>query len=57
MKKRYIVSWEQDTKEFTSYKGAFNFYMKLREGIGFNWLYVFDTKTNKYLICENCFAE
>jgi hypothetical protein len=54
---RYLVSWEADQKEFASYRSAFNFYMKLREGIGFEWLYVLDQKTGKYLICENCYAK
>ena len=54
---RFEVSWEQGIKTFSSYKNAFNFYMKLREGIGFEWLYVFDSKNGKYLICENCRAK
>ena len=30
--------------------------MKLREGKGFEWLYVFDQLKNEYLILENCYA-
>ena len=53
---RYEVSWEEDSKSFNTYAGAFNFYMKLRESIGFEWLYIFDTQKNEYLVCENCRA-
>ena len=55
--KRFIVSWEEDDKEFTSYRAAFSFYMKLREEIGFEWCYVLDNEKGQYLICENCYAK
>ena len=56
LKERYEVDWEDGNKYFATYKGAFNFYMKLREGKGFEWLYVFDQLKNEYLITENCYA-
>lgn len=55
--KRFIVSWEQDEKEFRSYQSAFNFYMNLREGKGFEWLYILDNQKGEYLVCENCYAK
>ena len=55
--KRFEVNWDEDVKEFTTYRAAFNFYMKLREGKGFRWLYVYDNKKGEYLICENCYAK
>ena len=57
MEKRFVVNWEEDMKEFNSYAAAFNFYMKLREGIGFQWLYIYDNKKSEYLVCENCYAK
>lgn len=55
--KRFEVNWDEDDKEFTTYRSAFNFYMRLREGKGFNWLYVYDNKKGEYLVCENCRAK
>lgn len=57
MKERYLVSWEAGEKYFASYRSAFNFYMKLREEIGYEWIYVYDNLKNEYLICENCAAK
>lgn len=57
MKERYEVDWEEGIKCFATYKGAFNFYMKLREGKGFEWLFVLDQLTGEYLILENCYAK
>lgn len=54
---RFTVSWDAGRKDFASYKSAFDFYMKLREGKGFHWLYVYDEEKQKYLICENCIAK
>ena len=53
--KRFEVSWEEDTKEFVTYKSAFNFYMKIRDNA--KWLFVLDNEKGEYLICENCFAK
>ena len=55
--KRFEVNWDEDDKEFTTYRSAFNFYMSLREGKGFNWLYIYDNKKGEYLVCENCRAK
>lgn len=54
---RYTVNWDAGMKGFASYKSAFDFYMKLREGEGFIWLYVYDEEKQEYLICEKCHAK
>jgi hypothetical protein len=50
--RRYEVSSYSYCKEFSTYKGAFNFYMKIRDTEP--WLSVFDRQKQEYLIKENC---
>lgn len=52
MEKRYEVSSYSYYREFDTYRGAFNFYMKIRDDEP--WVYVFDRYEQKYLIKENC---
>ena len=53
--KRYEVSSHSYCKEFSTYQGAFNLYMKIRDTE--LWLYVYDKQKQEYLICENCRAK
>ena len=48
---RFELSYFEDTRFFSSYKSAFNFYMKIRDYT--KWLSLYDHKTGKMLIFED----